>query len=455
MFNHYGSQTIGYWSVDNVNLAGYNNRLINRQEGGYFNMKLDAIYAEELGRIGDFDLNMGTQISNSIFDLRFPSTTKQYFLSVATGSATFRNTCVRYYGFNGGLAPYGMEGNFVLDSCKFYQHPLTPNQTNARGERAIGATVVDNCIGNFNNPIFGVTFPQTIHPDEIYRFYADGKTVIQSSDLSSSAVVSTWSPKYSLPYTYINEFFGQQVAVTVSGADNEFTFTATSDELNWVKNGSIISFYSNNRCFGYGVASVSGNNITIKYIPDTVANGNYTLKVYRELRFAAFLGDITSGSNLITNVREDMSDLSRFSVDNSDNGWPIFAQNVVQPQSLAGGGRTTFLITNWNNSTKTATANKNFNVTKQGVYFANNGYVKDISSYASNVDIFTTPGFGTTLLQKGGRVTVMQNGEPITYVVTKSGYLNASAAGDTRQAEWALDDCCATITTSTTTTSTP
>jgi len=453
MFNEYGAQNPGYWSVDNVNLAGYNNRFIRREESGFFNMKIDAIYAEELGRIGDFDFTMGTTISNSIFDLRHPNVTKQYFLGVATGAGIFRSTTVRYYGFNGGIAPIGTSGNFLFDSCKLYQYPLSPNQTNARGERALGANIVTNGLGNFNNVVFGADFPQTIHPDDVYRFYADGKTVIQSQDTSSLSLVTTWSPKYSIPYAYVNEFLGNEIAVNPTGLDNSFTFAASPSELAWVKTGSIIAFFQNNRYFGYGVASVSGSNVTVSYIPTTVAPGNYKLQVYRELKFLTFLGDITAGSNLITNVRVDLGDLSRFTVDSGDNGRPIFAQNVVAPQTYS--VRTTFLLTNWDAGTSTLTANKNFNVTKTGVYFSNNGYVKDISSYASNVNIFTTPGFGTTLLQKGGRVTVTQDGEPLTYVITKSGYLNAAAATDTRQAEWALDDCCATITTSTTTTSTP
>ena len=511
MFNQYGAGQAGYWSVDNVNLAGYNNRFINRIEGGFFNMKIDAVYAEELGRIGDFSFNQSSAITNSIFDLKHPTFTKQYFLGIASGFGKFQNCVIRYYGFNEVIeGPMPFDGNFVFDNCTLQSPPLAPTQSNAQGNRAAGSSSFNNMFGYFAFASYGVSNVITLYPDsdgDIYAYYADGRNVFELSNAVTDQVVSKWSPVHSVPSAYALIPFANK-SVTRSGANNEFTFSATADELAWVKTGYVVALVSNNRIFGYGVTSVcnstggclpyaitntggmsgtfqytncsgnvvvesigagvtlskcsqvlpttvtgtltiaaSSNFVTIKYIPDTVPNGNYRICVYRQFRFCSFLGDITSGSNLITNVRIDLGNLNSFVQESGQTGINVFTQNVVNPN--AGDARTFFNITNWNAGTSTATANKNFNVTKQGVYFCNNGYVKDISTYGSVVNIFTSPGFGSTLLQKGGKVTVMSGGEPLTYLVTKSGYVNAASVGDTRQAEWVLDNCCTTSTTTT------
>lgn len=440
MYNRYGQGEPGHWLIENVNIAGYVNRLIERNDGGYFPMKITNVYAESLGKIGDVGFTMGSMISDSMFDFARPDSTdygtKQYFLSVATGSCTFKNVLFRYYGTD---IPVAMDGRHTLTECRSTLPLLLPDQYQVSGERYLGTSIQDN--GNINGwTTLNATYPQCVLPANAFYYFADGKSVLESNVASAGLKVSH-QPKLSIPYSYVMEKFATK-AVTRTGANNTFTFTLTVDELSWIYQGATVGFF-NNKFFGYGVVtSISGSNVTISYIPDTVVNDTYELKVYRKLQFFTFLGDISSGSNQITNVRVDMGSASSFVNDNT-----IFIQDVV---ASTDNGRTSFRLTNWDNSTKTLTANKNFNVTKTGVYFSNNGYVKDVSAFATDLDIFTSPYTKDYILQKGGRLTTMVNGEPLTYLVTKSGYIDASYVSDSRQAEWVLENCCTTSTTTTT-----
>jgi hypothetical protein len=472
MFNEYGGQNPGYWSVDNVNLAGYNNRFIRRAEGGYFPMKINSIYAETLGTIGEMDFQMATQISDSIFDLMpifdlfNPSSdyaTRIYPQSVATGNASFKNVVVRWYGQS--YLPIPFSGRFTFSECKITSPVLSPNNATAPNiERGNGSVIMDNCWGDGlgGGAQIGCSYPQTISPDNNYQFYADGKTVIQSPLSTAYNIVESWSPKYSIPSAYYLEYINSAAyAVTVSGINNTWSFTAAGSELDWVASGDIIEFsrfgdFAYPRSYGYGIASVSGTTITINYISSSVTPDNYYLRVYKKMRHLAFMGDITAGSNTITNVRLD--NVSTSAVDlilgvSSGYNESVFLQDVVAA-NWSQYGKTAFVLTNWNNSTKTFTANKNFNVTKTGVYFANNGYVKDVSCYSTDYNVLTSNDWKQIILQKGGRVTVMENGEPVTYVVTRTGYIDAVSQSDTRQAQWALESCCSVVNTTTTSSTT-
>lgn len=450
MYNQYGKSgenngQTGHWIIENVNLAGYNNRLINRSESGWFPMSISKVYAESLGRIGDLSLTMGTTISDSTFDFAYiTSETKQYFLSLASGVAVFKNCQFRWYGgeVNGYGQPIPMDGRFTFTECKISMPMLLPDQYNAGGGRYLGTTVQDNMNVNGWNTL-NCTYPQCVEKSSAWAYFADGKTVIESELSATNAIKISHVPTYSIPDSYIMEKFASGKAVARSGTDNTYTFTATSDELSWIYTGGVVGFYRADKFWGYGIiTNISGSDVTTGYIPSTVTNDTYDLKIYRKLQFFTFLGDISAGSDQITNVRVDVGSATQFVSDNT-----LFLQNVT---AASDNSRSSFVLTNWDNGTKTFTANKVFNVTKTGVYFSNNGYVKNISTFGSTFNVFTSIYAKSYLLQKGGRITTMVDGEPITYLVTKSGYLDAASQSDSRQAEWVLDNCCPTTTSTTT-----
>jgi len=431
MYNYYGKSSekngqTGHWVIENVNLAGYNNTFINRSESGWFPMKISTVYAESLGKIGNLSLTMGTTISDSVFDMARPdSDTKQYFLSIASGVAVFKNCEIRYYGLG---CPIPMDGRMVFTECKFDMPTLLPDQYNAAGERYLGTSVQDNInISGWNT--LNCTYPQCVYNDSASYYFADGKTILESPLSANDAIKISHVPTYAIPYSYIMEKFATRVVI-VSGTNNSFTFTATDEELSWVNNGATIGFYRADKFYGYGIANVSGSQLEIKYIPKTVTTNSYDLKVYRVLQFFTFLGDITAGSEFITNVRVDMGSASNFVNRNT-----IFIQNVTSSTSNS---RTSFVLKGYDAKLNVLMSNKPFNVTKKGVYFSNNGYVKNISTISSNFDVFNSPYAYNYLLQKGGIITVSSGGEALSYLVTKSGYMNAIQSGQTVQAEWKL-----------------
>jgi hypothetical protein len=456
-FNTYGASgtngEVGHWVIENVNIAGRVNQLISRTESGFFPMNISKVYAETLGKIGFTSFSMGTTISDSVFDFARPDLeTKQYFLSLATGVCVFKNVSMRYYGL---FIPIPMDGRMVLTECKTDVPFLMPDEYLTSGQRYLGTSIQDN-INVKGWSTLNSTYPQCVLPSFAYYYYADGKTIVQTVDSATSGLKISFDPQYAIPYSYLTDkFTTKNVTVNRVNTNNVLTATITDAEASWIAVNSVVAFLNSStlKTFGYGIVTAltdtgsDSNSMTISYIPTSVVDGvNYDLCVYRELQFFTFMGDITSGSNQITNVVIDMGSPTDFVGGNN-----VFMQDVT---SATFGDRTTFLLTNWDSVTKTLTANKNFNVTKTGVYFSNNGYVKNISSMNTATNIFSNVYFKSAVLQKGGLITDSVGGEPLTYVVTKTGYIDASSIPDSRQAEWQLLVETTTTTTSTTTTTT-
>lgn len=461
VFNKYGASSqpitseVGHWVIENVNVAGRNNTFCSRSETGYFPMKISNVYAESLGKIGEIKFTMGSTISDSVFDLEYPragtvnDSAKSYYIS-AEGVCTFRNCLFRYYDGTGSL-PMIFNGRFAFDSCRFTTPPINLDNYEVAETGYLGTTVMTNCYTKAGFINTGVTTPQSVLPSFGFNYYADGTNVIKQAGELSSGVVIKHEPESSLNqshYIYVLNG-GATASLTITGTDRQVTIPASLENLGWLTTSptSVVVFYTpGGQIVGAGrVTSISATDFTVSYLTNTMTNGNYRVGAYRAIQFLSFLGDVTSGSNLITNVRVDIGDAASFV--GKDN---VFIQNV---ENYSGsGGIQAFSIDSWNNTTKTFTCSKTFNNTLTGVYFNNNGYVKNISSLLSNVNIFTNVYTGQYLLQKGGKLTVSEGGSPVTYLVTKSGFMNAASQSDSRQAEWVLDNCCPSTTTTTTTT---
>jgi hypothetical protein len=447
VFNKYGASSypsvsqVGHWVIENVNIAGKNHTLCSRSETGYFPMKISSVYAESLGRIGDINFTMGSSISDSVFDFVYPAggtyASASYDI-LATGVCGFKNCLFRYYTGDGIYHPIVFNGRFAFDKCRFTVPPIQIDGFEVSQTGYRGNTMLDNCYVGSGLINLGALNPQSVLPENGWYFYADGKNIIRQEGNLVSGIEISHSPRSSINQAYFLQDLrvngGSAVSIAVSTDGNrEVTITAPSSSLAWLRSTppSVVAFYNTNLTIaGVGiVTNIGASTFKVSYITGSMPDGNYRVYVYRTLQFLSFLGDVTAGSNVISNVRIDIGRPDYFA--GKDN---IFIQNVGNVTSPD--GIEAFSIDSWNNTTKQFTCSTNFDTTATGVYFSNNGYIKNISSISSSYNILN---LGYLLVQKGGRITMSENGETKAYIVTKSGYIDAASQTDTRQAEWAED----------------
>ncbi|MBZ5858023.1 glycoside hydrolase family 55 protein [Flavihumibacter profundi] len=118
-FGDYGNGTPGFYTVDGVNIAGGVVQFLNRTSGGYFPLFVTHVFAESIGRIGNWQSLVGDQLSNSLFDFAYPENTGIYPDAHLTGyGVTLTNCNFRYYGRQD--IPIFFNGEYIIHDCVTY-----------------------------------------------------------------------------------------------------------------------------------------------------------------------------------------------------------------------------------------------------------------------------------------------------------------------------------------------
>lgn len=125
----------GNYHIHDINVAGSVINLFYINQSGWFPTKIDNIYAEGIGSIGElYTAAMGISISNSVFAFAYKSQAgNQYLVTSNSTSINFRNCDFTYFGVSDSLS---FNGPASFDRCTFsgvYQNQQT------------GSTFSSNC----------------------------------------------------------------------------------------------------------------------------------------------------------------------------------------------------------------------------------------------------------------------------------------------------------------------
>lgn len=395
----YGYGTPGNWVIDGVNIAGYMAQFIDNDQNGYFGTYLKHIYTERLGRFGLMTNYVG-RVSASIEDCQFTFTdfpSAGFTTLINSGNnVVFEKCSFRYYGFLG--VPMLVQGNGIFKNCSFTGYPIF-----------IGNYIYPRFIDCFaNSSYLGLTGIKTLSGNETFFPYGDwtlqdyGATYNVADGIPANVHTAVKSNSQEV-YTS----FSQDASVSVTITSNAFTFTSSNSDAYYV--GGVVMVGNNN--FGQ-VTGITGNDVTVSYLPYGMANGTYIIRSYYPILYRGIgIGNITSGSNTILNYR----------------GVDLISQDIIK-NPYGGSGYLKVLTV----SGSTITFYGSVTTTKVGAIFGNYTNQEIYTDYPG-IDAFPN-GY---IVRKGDKVTVQKSSDnQVEHVVTAGGYLDATGSGDTRQATW-------------------
>ena len=281
----YGANTPGNWYIEGVNIAGAVVRLVAIGNGGYFPTYFKNVYAESLGSIGiatggqpitceDCSIDLTYQQSSAIMDWQF------------RGTMHFKDCSIRMYGSN---YPLTLNGG-TYDNCVFETIPFAINASFHDCSQGIGATQdlvypQNGLVSAYGNTNF-------------YQYWAEVTTHSYIESRHGELFTGIWELNNS---TYKLTFDNSRIA----------TITVTEPAVYFV--GALLYQSGDNRSvtpLGI-VTGISGNKLTISYLCPSVKSGNsYSLTcMYPVYQLPLFMGDLTAGTNTISNVVISTNDM--------------------------------------------------------------------------------------------------------------------------------------------------
>jgi hypothetical protein len=422
----YGAHTPGNWYVDNANIAGYVNRLIYNVQGGYFACHFKNIFSEMLGRLGTIQSNQGTVVEASEFGFAYFSSDAGQYISpqIDCSGVTFIGCNMRMYGT---FKPVTISGSSAFIGCSFETIPFTDASN-------MYVSSFANCtIGDYTN-VLGVNGIRKMYPPLACQSFAYGDYSLAYG--AASLAIHNALPSAAYPLNLSAS--ATPLHITGTSANHSAVVALKPDEALRVRTGDVICTNPQDKVQGVIgiVTAVTAADFTISYIPSWVVSGqSYYLSIFLPLCNMTFLGDMTAGSNRITNVRADFGNFDKFI---SLGGLMLCNRfiNTGYSQTWRAG---LFRIVSYDAPSKTIVLDQQATQTIAGVYFSNGNAVKDL--HTENFDegfIFLDKYDTGEMIQEGGHIFTRDpaTGGTVSYLVTKSGYYNAAANHDTRQAKW-------------------
>jgi hypothetical protein len=281
----YGANTPGNWYIEGVNIAGAVVRLVAIGNGGYFPTYFKNVYAESLGSIGvatggqpitceDCSIDLTYQQSSAIMGWQF------------TGTMHFKDCSIRMYGSN---YPVTLNGG-VYDNCVFETIPFAINASFHNCSQGIGVT--DDQVYPQNGLVsaYGNT--------NYFQYWAEVTTHRYIESKHGELITGLWELNNS---SYKLSFDNSRVA----------TVTVTEPNVYFV-GGMLFQSGDNRSVTPLGiVTAIAGKTLTISYLCPWVKSGNsYSLTcMYPVYQLPLFMGDLTAGSNTISNVVLSTNDM--------------------------------------------------------------------------------------------------------------------------------------------------
>jgi hypothetical protein len=390
--NVYGAGSAGHWFIDGVNVAGRCKQIIQNDQQGRFPTYLNNVYAEGLGKVGYISAGNTCRVTNSLFNF-VPVNISGYSEVMDVGNVKFDGCTFRYYGYT---YPIFIKANkCVFASCYFSGIPVQV----VEGSNPGWTSSYQDCIAaGYRMGVTGV----------VDKNISEAGTLLNYGDLKLAGTNSPALLTLSSTATHVRLATSSGNAPSVVQTNNSFSFSSALSAFYDVNDAVILSTSHQDRYYGL-VTAISGNTITISYITEGMPDGVWGVFLVKPLTIFTFMGDITSGSNQITNVAVNWGVLygqegRMFQCPYSPTGW----QKIV---AVSG---------------STYTVSENMTTNKVGAYF-NSGTTQQI--YTSGNPLAA----GNILVCKGDTIQQGDADNGTQYKVTLSGWLTPPS-GDHRQA---------------------
>lgn len=430
----YGAQVPGNWYVEIVNVAGAVNQLVYNNGLGYYPCYFEKVFAESIGKIGFLGTDLQSSFKDSVIDLQRFGPGSEYEIGLydwaITGYNTlFENCVIRYYGT---ASPVSIMGRMVFRNCYFEEPPYCPSGVLTDNMPfnidKYGPSVFQNC--TYNSAQFDDTQDSIAWVNAIFDYLVYGK----KKWIEKIAYrVGTWSELEidggeSCTYEYWAATFNLDPVTVTVNANRQAVINVTAAHINKFSINRPVICHSSGYLMGICTnVNTSTNDIIVSYIPPAISNGTFYIGCVHAKRFkAAFIGDFTASSPVITNVVPD---------DWGDAG-TIAGAIVEVPQiinfAFIGKYQNLARVLSYDSGARTITLDVPANVSMTGRYFTTGNIVKNLISYN---DAPIQAAFANTIILPFGSKVLMGQSQ---YLVTKTGFVNAATigGGETRQAQW-------------------
>lgn len=415
----YGVATAGVYKVSNLNLAGRVNQIFLDGQGGYFASHFDHLFSESLGKFGYLESALGSSVSNCELGFALPQELTGALPNwlFEGGGITFNNCNIRYYGQK---FPITINGAFTFNNCVFGSLPYFGNYTNLQpGDRY---NTFLNCFvfGSQDVGGFGVrTAPQFLQPQS-FLGWMGGKYTVTDPVNDFNEIRVDYIVDEELPYVLLETSTTFQI--NISGT-REATITVGSGDIDIFKQDRalMVTMGANQVLLGI-VKTVVGNSVTIAYIPKQIVSGtSYQLWVMHPIKTLGLVGNVTNGSNVISNVDFD---------NGITNGNDLIGK-VIRSRMINGigpGGAYAIITAGTSNS---LTIHKNFTVDCSNVSLSfHKKYIRFKSRTGNSIN---------SLLLNGDIIEVYntrsdQGMAPNKLLVVEAGYMYPLSIGKTRKA---------------------
>lgn len=420
----YGKNVPGNWYISNGNIAGAVNRLIYNKEGGYYPCYFEKIFAERLGTIGTLTSDLSPTFKDSVIDFAFLNETKntQYVIDNQEGTnIIFKDSTLRYID---AIYPISVRGNLTFDNCTFNEVPFTDGIAGGQ----TGTVKFQNCKIKSTNGVLGQQGFISFLQNQVNLQGSSPYGQFSLINPLSSGNVGLSSGNGFVGYNFLSYQHSFDLnlgshAVAITGTDRQFSITLAGGATNRVDLGRVVWSTIGGARTPLGIVTninVGTGVVTMSYANSALNNGTYTLTVTHPIRIGpAFLGDFTASSPTVSNVK-----LIQGAAGAVQGTWvklPVGVSNFSE----------WFKIIEYNSGAGTLTLSGNSQFTRSGVFIYNGG----TQFFTANNTSFSIS--NTECLQKGGRISLLRyNGIDAiiqNYIVTQSGYLDPSAASDTRR----------------------
>lgn len=399
-FGGYGAGTPGNWHIDNVNIAGALNRFIFRHGAGYFPVHIEKVYAESIGSFGEWTASTGDSLDRSIIDFINLDVFIAYQPHFITAGVNISNSSFRYY--DGVGEPLWFQGG-IFKGCSFSKLPY-------------GADQLIAC----NTGTFGINYPidiTSLGRQTASRSLASGlNKYIDHANLIQGKEISLNPTNTNQGGILLLDGITNSASSIVVAANIATVTPPTTDDLARAVIGNLAIDMATGDVLGV-ITAVGGSTYTISYVPDGVVTGSFTIGVWCPIMYFSFMGDITTGSPIISNVVLDFGTPSDLMSTSFGCGF-IKIPGFYQYRAYSQGAR----MLSYNSGAGTITMDRNASETATEYYFSSNGAVKVINQLSDG------SGSGSTipnaeLFPKGSRFfTNIPNGGRKEFMITSTGY---------------------------------
>lgn len=364
-------------NIDGVNIAGYCIRAFNINNSGYYLTSINNVFAESILQVGNLWGQMNIWMGNSTFDLLSNIDWPKPEWVINCNSTTIENCTIRYY--SGAHERWPMAAfNTEFIGCTFGGVPILLDNDFRTGQSSnvnfincsVNTTtgVVMSSGGMYGVPGGSSSVTQYLpngkatirYSESIQLRYDDAKFFrFQSSVETVTLIVDTLNNRAKFYSPNTNRY---QVGDAILNDNNSVVYydDASGDNVG-----------GGPQWFGI-VDSVLADTIKLNHINRELANGSSSKTLaFDRLVYTGklFIGDVTSGSNVISNVK--VYDV---------NNWPTVGYTMDWPTGFF---NNTVYVTAVDTAAKTITVNWNSGQTQKGVRFFNNN-PKIIRNYQSS-----------------------------------------------------------------------